>query len=732
MKKNLLLNIMLPTVVAPFFALSCQSIRESQDKYTYIKNFNNSSFFIDKNLFRNKKVENDFESLIHNPLIRHQYFDAINYDYINKTFIKPSKKKLSFHLASQITILTKDNNILTFDDDQVSSQDLPETNKGLGYETGLIAYKSKLNNNINSDFFIQTLKNAQSVSFKIKDNIHFVNSKKIKTNKKVTSSNYLTSFQNDKNANSLFQNYNLNYEKTLSDSNNQTLVFSSKDNSTHFDLFVLNEITNNLLFNPTLMENDEYLCFGSYILSDSKINQQIFEKNSFFKVSNTNNKELKKVVLKYNPLPIDNETYSLQSFNAYKQNLITETSLNLFNKEQQEQILLNKKIYGLTYNLKVAKNKVPLNYFYNFNLKPLNNFQFDEHFAQLFYGLSTKQLLNQKESILSNFNNEAQYQFRSILSLAINKISFIKKNNHNNLWYSYVPEDTILSGKDLEDSSYQKVYDAKNYINAELSLNKSLIFEHQYKDSYFDVQNLTNLLLQYKGLNFLELKKQMKKLLDDYFLNKNLNDPKVNFTIPIFETKDYNNNFNYEVYLKLIKELDQRLNPKIEFATLDNIEDKQYFITNQNINLQNNSIYYFFKTMFFENPNSWLALLANSEKLIDSFEQIKNFKDHFANLLLKIKDVSIENLSSSKWQQALFGNEQEQKEFDSKLQQYLDNLTCWEQIKLLYEFTNLIRIPINTNMYSNYGEYEQIMVQNYLVKPANDLGYNVFQDIKLK
>lgn len=729
MKKHLLTNMIFPAVIVPFFAFSCKTIRESQDKYTYIKSFNNSSFFVDKNLFRNKKVENDFESLLHNPLIRYEYFDAINYDYVNKTFIKPSKKKLSFHFASEIIILTKDNQLLIFDDDQVSAQDLPETNKGLGYETGLITYRSKNKNNINSDFFIQSLKNAENITFKIKDNIHFITNKKVKTNQKVNSTNYLISLQKDQNVSSLFKNYNLDYNKTISNSKNQSLVFYSKDNNTHFELFVLNEITNNLLFNPTCLIDDQYLYFGSYVLTDNKIDQQTFEKNPFFKLASSSSKELKKVILKYNPLAIDNETYSLQSFNAYKQNLITETSLNLFNKEQQEQILLNKKIYGLTYNLNIAKNKVPINYFYNFNLKPLNNFKFDDHFAELFYGLSINQMLNKKESILKYFNNSKQYQFRSILSLVINKISFIKKNNHNNLWYSYVPEDTILSGTDFIDSSYQKAYDAKNYINAELNLNKSLIFEHQYKNSYYDVYNLTNLLPQYQGFNFSELKKETKKLLDDYFANKNLKDPKVNFTIPVFESKNFNNNFNYQIYLKLIKELDQRLNPQIEFVSLDKINNNQYFINYQNINLQNNSIYYFLKTMFLDNTNSWLLLLANSKL---DFEQINKLKDNFKDLLLKIENISIEDLTSDKWQLTLFNDEQKQRNFETELQQYLNNLTCWEQIKLLNEFTNLIRIPINSNMYSNYGEYEQIMVQNYLVKPANDLGYNVFQDIKLK
>ena len=187
--------------------------------------------------------------------------------------------------------------------------------------------------------------------------------------------------------------------------------------------------------------------------------------------------------------------------------------------------------------------------------------------------------------------------------------------------------------------------------------------------------------------------------------------------------------------ISLFKKIDKRINPSYEFVKNS---DDQYFINYQKISLVENSISNFLKQMFFENNNSWLLMLTfiEEDKLFGNelIREIKNFKNDFlkkqTNVFDKLKGIQLKKGFSLK--RYLFSTNEEYYEFEQKLDTYLKKLTSWEQIKLLLQLNNLVRIPFNTQNYSNSEKYEQILVQNYLIKPINDLGYTQFQDIKLK
>ena len=737
MKKNKLLLGSLSLTFLTLTSLSCQNIREKREKDTYIKQYNRENFYKNKDFYYNKKVENDFESLIHNPLIRYEYQDNINYDNVNKTFIHPTRKKLSFNLIEKIILSIKGETDKEYNNDD-KDLFLPPQNKNLGYNSGIISYFSKNKSNINHPDFLKNLQRAYKIRFVLKKDIYFINNKGEKTNKELSPKNYLKTFaKNLKDFQEIMNSFNLNYKTTLNSKGN-FLDFEQKNinYANKMVSFLNNQIITNLLFNPTYLEENENNYFiGNYYLKENTLNSQTFHINNYFYLNKSTKNKLKKIILKYNPLPLDRETFSLQSFNSYRQNLISETDFDHFNKKQQNEIYYNKKLYGLNYQLKSSTNNIPINTFYNFIFDNKNSIKFNDIFSELFYGLDKKEIIEGK-NILKTYNQKNQYLFRSILSLMINKITYLKKLNYDNLWNSYVPENLELDGNDIENSSYKKAYDAKNYLSSEYGIDGNLINENNYKKSFYDYKNLIDIFKQYQGINFEKTKEMLNKIIDDLYAEKNYDkNQKIEFTIPIFENENDDLKQIYDILISLFKKIDKRINPSYEFVKNS---DDQYFINYQKISLVENSISNFLKQMFFENNNSWLLMLTfiEEDKLFGNelIREIKNFKNDFlkkqTNVFDKLKGIQLKKGFSLK--RYLFSTNEEYYEFEQKLDTYLKKLTSWEQIKLLLQLNNLVRIPFNTQNYSNSEKYEQILVQNYLIKPINDLGYTQFQDIKLK
>lgn len=737
MKAKKLLSILSANVLTlPFFAFSCQTIRDKKSKDVYIKNFNQPNLMQQEKWFYNKKVENDFESLIHTPLVKYEFQDKIVYDNINKIFTKPSRKKLTFNLAKKIIITMTTNEVKVYDNDN-EDLEFPQEN----FKNGIVSYTSNNVQNINHPQFLKDLKKAKKIEFELKENINFIDNNGKKTKYKLSLNNYLNTFkkQNQDDLISLFNEYYLDYETFIQQNVNNCLSFEIA-NGTLADIhdlsqFFINEIINNLLFNPSIKNTYGNYFIGEYYLAHNSINKQEFKKNPYFKVNtlNKNKKRLKKIILKYNPLILDNETYSLQIFNSYKQNLISEADIKLFNYKQQDEITLNKKIYGYNYSLKTPLNKIPINIFYNYHFKPNQELGFNEVFSKIFYGVSAKDIQSGKALINNHFFDKTTLKFKELLNLAINKYSFIKYFGYNHYNNSYIPHNFIFNSKKLENSNYRKIIDGIKYINAEFNLENKMIFDIEYIQHYYDKRAIVDQNFQIQGQNFKKLQEQMKQLIDNFYSKNNIDSSQnIEFIIPVFDDETQINKKNYSLIVEIYKLLDSRIKPTLEFVKNANT-NKQYYLTFEDIDIKNNNVSSFLKTMLLKENNSWLIAFSKFDKNLffkTNYKEFIEFYEQCLNSKFGLELIKFSQLKSSEKMQIF--KENKIQEFKTIIDKYIINLSTWEQIKLLTQIHNIIKVPMSSQNHISYNDYEPILIQPYLEKPTNDLGYILFQDIIVK
>ncbi|UUD35576.1 hypothetical protein NPA07_01735 [Mycoplasmopsis caviae] len=645
------------TLFSSVVSISCNNIRQVNSKDNYIKKFNKPNTYKDNFILSKvKRIDNDYESLLTAPLIRWKNVGKSKYDYLNKHFYKTSARFLEFYLAKSITLTLNDESKKTFDDDNVSDKvnsNLSSTTKNdqLGAQNGVVQIYSQENNNINSTVFFEALKKATKVEFELKDNIYYSDYQGKKTKYKLEAQDFETSFnleQNNAHFKDLLDNYSL---KDFSFSDNK-LTFELndetklKDKTKNIELFLTQEITNNLIFNPTPTEhynlnknnygkNYQNICFiGYYILNKNSVDEQIFIKNnnSALDVFNENTKKniLNKITLKYNPIPSDEATFRLQSYNAFKQNLLSESNYDLFNKVQKDEIDNYSNLFGITFTLFKPSSDNTIKYFYNLNPNASNikELKFNEAFSKLFYNQKLGELLD-KNNANRTFYAPHQIVFRNILNNSINQHSFILNFSHNTYWNSFSSQSMIYDSKDKNSlSGDQNV----NYLD---DINR--IYDYDYDESNKEFRNgiidfkgknglinksisknkILNINEQLKSSNYDKYKEKMSQILDEFY-NKNpeYKNQNIKFTLPIFSDKSTKIESIYERIVKLYNGLDSRLQIDYEYASRDSYA---YFSSFQDFfSIDNSFSNYLFNLISLKNNSLLTNFAMFSNEKIDS------------------------------------------------------------------------------------------------------------------
>ncbi|CRH45457.1 Uncharacterised protein [Chlamydia trachomatis] len=131
-----------------------------------------------------------------------------------------------------------------------------------------------------------------------------------------------------------------------------------------------------------------------------------------------NNDKLKKITIEYNPLPISQSTFSLQSLNAFKQNIISKLDYETLNLDEKNYILKNYQKYNFSYQKNY--NRFELNNQIIINQNPdIDSKNMNKNFIKLYYGLNENNQLDLKPTNLT---------FQSLFNSLINQYAFTQDN----------------------------------------------------------------------------------------------------------------------------------------------------------------------------------------------------------------------------------------------------------------------------------------------------------------
>lgn len=729
---------LLPICTLPALVISC-NIRNDRSRFEYIKSFNNPSYINSSITNKNKFIETDHDSLLSAPLIRWKTSGKAKFDNINKKFFSVTNKYLHFELAKKITITLLNGKVVEYDKDSIA----PYSKLS---DKGIVRVVSNEAGNINNPLFIEHLKKAKKVEFTLKDNVYFVDKKGNKTDILVKNVHFWNSY-NYKNNFAELQGITADYDIAKIDKDSPLTFINSKTDKSKLDLFVTKVLTNNMLFSPLYSQevNETNALFASpYVLNTYGIDKAVYLKNNFYASESFANDDraLKKIILKFNPVPIDEPTYRLQSYNAYRQNLISEASYNLFNDVQKEDIENNPKIYGLSFAFSNKSNSNVNKYFYNQNIN--QDLEANDAFSKLVFNVYKKNLSSKG---FVNFYSPRTLTFFNIINNLLNQYIATKVLGNNTYWNSFMSQSLYFDTNHNEDDSLFTLINDINrirfsyYNNDKFNTNiielsdflnnkADLISDSYQKDKILDINE------QLKTSNWQMFKNIMKNLLDKFYSeNKDLSGQEIKWTIPVFGLKTLRIDNYYKKLVMFINKLDSRLKPSYKYVDKNS---KNYIYSYNSYELVNNT--------FAENLVALMnldnsSILTNIAVLKHNYEN-KSSKPHYYEDIMKIDNV-INQIINNSWSSVVLNDKNANnlnsilktyslnfKDFKSKFIEAINSkFNKTEQFSLLRSIDDLLLIRQNETNYLFINDYEKIIVQYFYTKPLNDSGFTYYQDI---
>ncbi|CBH40729.1 OppA family ABC transporter substrate-binding lipoprotein [Mycoplasmopsis agalactiae] len=729
---------LLPIVALPSLAISC-NIRNDRSRFEYIKSINEPNYIKNVITNSNKPIENDHESLLSAPLIRWKTSGKAKFDNLNKKFFSVTSKYLEFELAQKINITLLDDKVVEYSKDSVK----PYSKLS---DTGIVNVTTDEEGNINNPLFIKHLKRAKKVDFVLKDGIHFVDKNGNKTGMLVKNEHFWNSYNYKNNLNEL-QNITSEYGIEQLKAEAPLTFVNSNNTKSKMDHFVTKVLTNNMIFMPLFSAetNDSNALFASpYVINSFGIDKAVYIKNNFYakQLFVKDERTLKKVILKFNPVPIDEPTYRLQTYNAYRQNLISEASYNLFNDTQKEDIENNPKIYGLSFAFTKKSNENVNKYFYNSNLN--KDFIANDAFSKLVFN-TYKTGLNRNSFI--NLYSPRSLTFLSIINNLMNQYTATKLLGNNTYWNSFMPQSLYFDTEsNSDDYLFNLINDINrirfNYHNDGEFKTKTIEFSDflnnnlDLKNDSYDGNKILDVDKQLKTSNWNLFKYLMKKLLDKFYEeNSELQSQKIEWVIPIFSQKSQRIDNYYQKLISFIKSLDSRLNPSYKYVSPD---ESNYLYSYNSYALVNNSYAEnLFALLDLENS----SILTNIAVLQHYYDKKMN-KPPFYEDILKI-DKILKKLISQNWAASILSSDKSlnlssllntyskdiktfKSEFINKINSQFNKT---EQFALLRSVDDLLIVRQNETNYLFTNDYEKIIVQYFYTKPLNDAGFTYYQDI---
>ncbi|AKA49711.1 hypothetical protein VO56_00200 [Mycoplasmopsis gallinacea] len=676
MKKTLTFLSLIAASSTPFVANSCVDFDNIHANNVFIKNENQANMLYQNQTLKpsDSYINNEIVRTIFAPLISYSYQGKVHEDKINNNFDSITKKILNFYLADSIVIYLPDNNgdltQFSFIDSDYSLN-LTKPDKGSGYSKPILMVSSPNQTSINNPDFWNKLKQANKVEFNLKDNLFYVDKQANQTKINFKANDIADNLLNNQAYLKKIKNL---YNVTFMMQNNK-LIFSiaNAEKEAKLDLFVQNEVMNNFIFQPQ-PQGQKDLFLGTYVVSENEISKLILLKNDHSANESFNNASdsLAKIIFNYNPVPLDEETFRIQSLRAYRQNLISMLNYSTLNSKQQENVLKYSDIYGYNEVVSFNSKDAIFKWTYNHDIKAnKSNNAFNNDFANFINSLSKKEL----------------FYFEKALAMLLNPYTIAKLSDSNYYWNVAPLASVQLQGIDQENNNFDSLSEAY-YLSTLTSFDNLQSNYFIEKEVYYEKENILDLNKQLKSANFKALKEIIASIISKFKqVHPNAN---ISFIIPVLDTFSEKEKLLLERYKNLLND-NFDLNVQIE----EYDSNKTYFFRKTHISYLNNSLESFFKVLW------------------DDFHSVQSFS-YFLDLA---NDEAIQKFINLKT-------------LDEFLN-YLNTKTTYEQIKIINTFNNYFNIPVILNNALSEKTFEKILIQNYLELPSFEDGIINYADVRI-
>lgn len=697
-------------------------------------------------------------------------------DFRDNIVLVPSELSYQFEWAKKINIITStetltfDNdriNKVNYDNNATPEEGIfiPKKDKGNGFNSPFLFIPSSDNKSINSDNFKNSLKNLKSFEIELNEKNDIwvdYHGKLVKENNKINhksfklgllskllrnkdfkkhyiqknkinleTNNYDSKLDNGFDLYSYLIKNKIEIDKLLDFSTNKIIIKTVDDSLINFEklfenLFIVHnyfdaipfEIIGSKYKDP--FKNLEWFFSygkdfqkryyaGSYFISKMNNNITELEINNFYI---NNNDNLKKITIEYNPLPISQSTFSLQSLNAFKQNIISKLDYETLNLDEKNYILKNYQKYNFSYQKNY--NRFELNNQIIVNQNPdINSKNMNKNFIKLYYGLNEKNQLDLKPINLT---------FQSLFNSLINQYAFTQDNK--SLWLSQAPENLKI----LANNSAINVEEIKDLYN---QISKPIIFNFENKkiSNTFQFQNKDKLnnpqvLFEEEKLKstwFDLIKENLVKIINDFYKQTN-NEENIYINIPVSIDKD-NQEVNKKILLvkNILNSIDSRL--KVNLTKIDDYEKYHYYFE-ENKSIYKKSTFKLFQGDTVEFIYNQLTNYDNNlVKLIDFLSKNKVIYQQIYKQLIKLNDflisnnLSLENIVDTQTKNKVIG--------------FIYSLKIEEQAEIINEINNLISYSMSFTNQININSFSKVVYQKNFKKPLGWNNLNYYQDIEI-
>lgn len=485
-------------------------------------------------------------------------------------------------------------------------------------------------------------------------------------------------------------------------------------------------------FDKTLFCSYYYVTFNNQYETKLYRNTNYQTKFTFWQ----NQRHLNEVIYKYNPLPIANETFGLQMFNAFKQNIVSTVDLNLLTKSQRDEIFSNYANYNISFTKTFSKNSAPSKIILN-NFPKGKNLHFNNHFANLYYGLE-----NFDENYdLKNSLNAKTILFKNLINQVINQYGIIDiLNNNNEVWVSQAPVDLLINSLNKnENTNYSSLRDAIQNLNSVIDLQNGgkILFPYINKEKTINNKNIFNTKEKLKAANFSNIKENLSNIIEEYFKHKIKSD--IVWEIPILS--DNLNNDQKEA-IKIIEDIFVEIHPllKAKVKYIDNYDlYYEYFkkdaslYKEQSLDIKQDSALFFIKEMLLNNNCESLSYIIHLVKSLHVTNE-KVYKE-CKSLIKEIqdKDLVLYNILYNKKVNDLI-TKKDQTKIKNILNNYFNRIQIGTEqiIHLVNEINNIFSLTISFENNIDNSTYSKVIYQKFIVKPLTYNGLSYLQDVLIK
>lgn len=671
----------------------------------------------------------------------------------------------------------------------------PSKDKGNGFNNPYLFVPSKNSMSINSKQFIESLRKAKNISISINqrknywinwqgirninNKVHWVNVKDFKLGllrMLLLNKNFRRSWalknnitlnkdkeqeflkQNQLNNFDLFEylkSYNVDVHKLL-DFNDKNLSICSADNIEHdwVDLF------NNLFIHSNYIDampyeiiNEKYKDFltnldwfyeydktfkdryyaSYYFINEVNVDEIKLLKNFFY---DKNKKSISKIDFQFNTLPISKNTFGMQMYHAFLQNIVTTLNFDDLDINQQQEILHKYNDFNISYTRNVSKNKLSNNITINW-MPTANKKFFNDSFSMLAYGLKANQL--NKNTNINKILKSKNIAFLLLIHQLINQYGMLA--NQGDIWTSQAPGDLDISSFD-SGINYHVLKDSmvnifKPLIPKNVHENSLDFIDNSYylanKKILNDLQS-SNLDYKLKSAYFQEISKQLNDIIKKFY-EQHPDAADIEFDIPLnFLNLQFNNQRqNVLEHIKTIfKAVNKHLKPN--FVVIDDLAKYDLYF-NQDASIYCNNSFELLKS----NTKEFIATaIAKNYKLFLIFNKISSLTKSNSFILENTKKI-LNELNKTK---LIINNEIFNKNLEdynknffiikSIILKYLENISYQDQLNIINDINSLLSYTFSfENIIKTVG-FSKVIYQKFINKPISYDGLSYLQDIVIE